>query len=113
MRNRDMTDTTLRAAITNSLNELSNLKFQTTDPEQLNEIRDNCLTLLHQLDKVLDNILDNQTPDFIQALKSLNELTAMAKEAADDVNKIAATIQKAADAIGKVGKVVTNLAGFL
>ena len=108
-----MTDTTLRAAIINSLNELGKLKFVTQNPIELNKIRDASGVLLRQLDIVLNNILNNQSDDFKNALKALNELTILAKKSKSDVDKIAQTIQKSAEAIDKIGKVLGNLTGLL
>lgn len=108
-----MTDTTLRVAITNSLNELSKLKFVTRDPEQLNEIRSKSRILIRQLDVVLGNALNKQNNDFQHALESLNKLTKKAKKAKSDVDKIGQTIQQAADAITKVETVLGDLSGLL
>jgi len=108
-----MSNKTIRAGLIDALNQLMRLADGCSDPNQAFELNIKIRELFQKLDRVIVARLESNTPEFEQALVSLDELTKQATVALDDASKVAATIAKAAEAVGKIEKLVVGVAGIL
>lgn len=108
-----MSNDTIRNGLIDAINEMTRLLEHCDDPNQAFELRIKIRELFHQLDRVIVATLDAATPQFNEALTTLNELTASARKSRQNIDNVSATITKAAETVAKVEKVIKGVVGVL
>lgn len=108
-----MPNNTIRVGLIDSINQLMRLADVYGDPNQVFELNIKIRELFHKLDRVIVSTLERTSPEFEDALTTLDAPTVQAQEAMDDASRVAATISKAADAVAKVEKLVIGVVGIL
>jgi hypothetical protein len=98
--------TTLRSSISDAVNELNKLLLVTQDPEEESRIRRLRRIYFALWEEVIQQIIDNRTAQFKDAIEQLTAATKAAVDAQADIKKVSEAINKAVSAAKAVDKVV-------
>jgi hypothetical protein len=97
---------TLRGTLSDAVNELHKLIELAPDEETEEALRRQRAVYFALWEEVIRQKIDQMTPDYRDAIKSLHAATQAAAEAKADIDKVAAALKKAATAARAVDKIV-------
>lgn len=97
---------TLRSGISDTLNELNKLLLKALDPDEEARIRKLRRTYFTLLEEVINQEIDNRTPDFKDAIEALSIAEQFIVKSKSDIEEVAEAINKAVIAAKAVDKIV-------
>lgn len=103
---------TLRTTLSDTVNELNKLLLASNDPAEIDSIRKLRRLYMALYDEVIEQQIQNNTPEFSQAIAELQAAEAACRDAVADLKKTAAAISKVVSAAKAVDKVIGLLASI-
>lgn len=98
---------TLRAGLSDVLNDLNIARMRTTDPQEQLELQRIIRVLMLLWEYVIYEQMDKRSKDYNDAIKAVTAAKIAAKQAVNDMKGIADAIKKATQAAKVIDKIVS------